>query len=192
MKYFIPFILFLLFTTSCEYATQQANNFEDPPQQELLGYEVAIEVSTDDPEDLEIFEDGVIPWISIKEPEKVWDKLEGKEEVVIKENEAILFLDYPLSKDLKLPIKADSTAGFTRGELILIISRNYKRIYAEEEASAEVKTIPLEKREGLINRNQTDGKYGIWGHDIDDLDLSGIIVHPQRKGPPVLELIIES
>ena len=147
MKYFIPFILFLLFTTSCEYATQQANNFEDPPQQELLGYEVAFEVSTDDPEDLEIFEDGVIPWISIKEPEKVWDKLEGKEEVVIKENEAILFLDYPLSKDLKLPIKADSTAGFTRGELILIISRNYKRIYTEEEASAEVKTIPLEKRE---------------------------------------------
>jgi hypothetical protein len=79
-------------------------------------------------------------------------------------------------------------------ELSLVdhITGSYNRIYLEEEESAKTKTIPVDKREGIINRNQTDGKYGIWGHDLGDLDLSSIIVHKLRNGIIKLELYIES
>ncbi|WP_300027237.1 hypothetical protein [uncultured Maribacter sp.] len=82
--------------------------------------------------------------------------------------------------------------GFTRKELAQKISIEYNRIYEEEEDSANTKTTPLEKRQGLINRNKTDGKYGIWGHDIDDLDLSAIILSKMPNGELKLELIVES
>ncbi len=38
------------------------------------------------------------------------------------------------------------------------------------------------RRRGIINRNQTNGKYGIWGHDIGDLDLSAVIVKKTGDG----------
>jgi len=46
------------------------------------------------------------------------------------------------------------------------------------------KVIPVEIRAQmgrLLNRNETDGKYGIWGHDIGDLWLEGIYYNPQTK-----------
>jgi hypothetical protein len=68
----------------------------------------------------------------------------------------------------------------------------YHEIYKEEERTANTKTIPLNKREGLVNRNKTDGKYGVWGHDISDLDLSSIEVHKNSNGHFTLVLNVES
>jgi hypothetical protein len=82
--------------------------------------------------------------------------------------------------------------GFTKKQLILEISNKYNEIYNEEEKTAKTKTIPLDKREGLINRNQTNGKYGIWGHNIGDLDLSSIEVYKTRDGRIQIILVIES
>lgn len=153
--------------------------------------EISFHVRTSDKEDLEIFEDEIIPWISIKDPEKSFENLVNKEEIVLKASKAILMIDYPLNKPVEIEIKSKGKDGFSRIELVRLISQEYNRIYDEEEASAEVKTVPLEEREGLINRNETDGKYGVWGHDIEDLDLSRIIVH-HNNGIPKLELYIES
>ena len=85
-----------------------------------------------------------------------------------------------------------SKKGFTKKQLLSEVRKNYVALYAEEEATATVKTIPLEKRTGMINRNQTNGKYGVWGHDIADLYLSGIIVYKNKEGKIFLSLDIES
>jgi hypothetical protein len=151
---------------------------------------ISIKVKTEDAEDLEVFEDGVIPWISVKNPNKNIERLIGRKDVVLKCDSAVLIIDYPLNNPAKISIKP-SSGEFTREELVKIVSKEYNRIYKEEEESAKTKTVPLEERKGLINRNQTDGKYGIWGHDIDDLDLSNIIVH-RKNGQIILELYIES
>ncbi|TWW00849.1 hypothetical protein [Chitinophaga pinensis] len=50
-----------------------------------------------------------------------------------------------------------SGKGFTRKELLQFISDKYHMIYKEEEQSAVTKTVPLNERKELINRNNTDG-----------------------------------
>jgi len=137
------------------------------------------------------FDGGIMPWISIKNPENFLEDLIGKEEIVIKENVATLIIDYPLSKPLNIEIKSKNSKGFSKQELVKIISREYKRIYKEEDNSAKNKVIPKDARKGLINRNTTNGKYGIWGHDIDDLDLSAVMIK-YKGGKVFLELIVES
>lgn len=152
--------------------------------------EISIKIKTKNAEDLEVFEDGIIPWISVKNPNKNIERLIGRKDVVLKCDSAVLIIDYPLNKPVEVIIKPASSE-FNREELVKIVSKEYNRIYKEEEESAKTKTVPLEERKGLINRNQTNGKYGIWGHDIDDLDLSKIIVH-RKNGQIILELYIES
>lgn len=154
--------------------------------------EILFQIKTNDKEDLEIFEDGILPWISIKEPESEIDNLIGSNDIVIHNEMATLVIDYPLENPVSIKIKASDPNGFTRSELALKISAEYKRLYQEEEESAEIKTIPLEERQGLINRNQTNGKYGIWGHDIDDLDLSGAVLTKAPNGEIKIELFAES
>lgn len=68
----------------------------------------------------------------------------------------------------------------------------YYKMYEEEEATATIKTIPLEKRTTMYNRNETNGKYGIWGHDIADLVLSEIHIYEDADKKLLLALIIES
>jgi hypothetical protein len=65
-------------------------------------------------------------------------------------------------------------------------------MYEEEEKTSTVKTIPPEKRTLMYNRNETDGKYGLWGHDIADMDISGFSVYRTAKGEIVLVPFIEA
>lgn len=134
--------------------------------------------------------EGIIPWISIENTQAEIGQLLNPDEIVIQENKVNLIIDYPLKKPAT--IELSNPKGFSRKNLILEISKNYHKIYAEEEATAKTKTIPSDKRTGLINRNETDGKYGIWGHDLSDLDLSGIEIHKSKDGKINLILIVES
>ena len=81
---------------------------------------------------------------------------------------------------------------FSRAEGARSIGREYRRIYVEEEATATQKTLPMEQRGGVINRNRTDGKYGIWAHDLEDLDLVSIEVHQAPEGTLHLALNVDS
>ncbi len=159
--------------------------------QQAINDQILIRVKIVDEEELEDFPEGSLPWISIKNAEGELDRLIGGDEIVLQETKALLIIDYPVAKPIEIEINASTVEGFRRAGLVRRISSEYHRIYREEESSAKTKTIPIEQREGIINRNQTDGKYGIWGHDIDDLVLSAIIVH-RSSGIPKLELIIES
>lgn len=44
----------------------------------------------------------------------------------------------------------------------------------------------------MYNRNATNGKYGIWGHDNADLGVSGITVYKTANDEFFLALSIES
>jgi hypothetical protein len=142
-------------------------------------------------EDLKTFEDGFIPWISVEDPNSELSNLIDADKIVIDHPIVTLFIDYPLNNPAIFEIKAVGE-GFSRRELILKISEKYQEIYKLEESTAKTKTIPPDQREGMINRNETDGKYGVWGHDLSDLDLSQIEVHKDKKGEITLTLVVDS
>lgn len=54
----------------------------------------------------------------------------------------------------------------------------YRQIYFEEEKSM---TTNISDRGNLINRPSSNGKYGIWGHDLGDLMLWGVEVNTETN-----------
>lgn len=136
------------------------------------------------------FPDGVIPWASLETPVTDIPNLIDKDEVIISQPLIKIIIDYPLKNQYEFTLTSDK--GFTRTQLLSEISKHYYKIFEEEEASATIKTIPPDKRTTMANRNETNGKYGIWGHDIADLVLSSISVYKTSKGEIVLSLNIES
>ncbi len=135
--------------------------------------------------------DNFILWIDIENPNKDLYRLVEPNEIVLPYSSCILIIDYPLTRSAKFELKTQSN-GFSRKQLIQEISDKYHLVYRQEDSTTLVKVIPSEKRENLINRNQTSGKYGIWGHDLADLDLSTIQVYKNEKGKIYLILEVES
>ena len=133
--------------------------------------------------------DGIIPYIRIDSPQNDLKNLVDIDEIVIRETKATVIIDYPLSVNYKFEIV--SLSGFTRAKLINIISSQYYQLYEEEERTASIKTLSMKQRK-IYNRNTTNGKFGIWGHDISDLVLDEIDVYKTSKGNIILTLQIES
>lgn len=140
--------------------------------------------------DTALFEDGIIPWVNIEKPQEEIPNLVGKDEIVIKQTDINVMIDYPLTHPYGFSLT--SKDGFSRKELLTEISKHYFNVYAEEEKTATIKTIPIDKRTKLINRNKTNGKFGIWGHDIADLILTEILVYKSEKGEFKLILMMAS
>ena len=128
--------------------------------------------------------------ISIEKAQQNLDQVISVDEVVLNDKKVQLIIDYPLKKPVSFTLENEK--GFTRRELILAIQQKYKQVYKEEEESAATKTIPMNRREGLSNRNETNGKYGIWGHDLTDLYLTDVEVYKDSKGIVSLILYIDS
>ena len=55
--------------------------------------------------------------------------------------------------------------SFTRGELVMLIDETYREVYRLEANSQSSPTPAIEERRGLQNRPESDGIFGIWGHD---------------------------
>lgn len=110
------------------------------------------------------------------------DQLSGKDEKVITSNSIDILFDYPLSKKLTITLK--STNGFTRKRLVKQICKNYHRIYKQEkkDVGGETENLPHS-----LNRDTSEGRYGIWGHHIQDLEL----VEIEKQGR-VYHLLINS
>jgi hypothetical protein len=148
---------------------------------------ISFEVST---ANKDVFEDGIIPWASIEKPEEDIPNLIDGDKIVISQTVIRVFIDYPLNNPYEFTLISEK--GFSRRQLLEEISKHYYKVFEEEEASATVKTIPIDKRTTMYNRNETNGKYGIWGHDIADLDLSQINVYRTANNEIVLSLDVES
>lgn len=120
------------------------------------GIEYVYNPKTDDTTDYEF------KYTSIAKPE--WDEI--SDEKVIDKQKIVIEYDYPLDNG---PFYAtyESDDGFSVRDIVHLISQTYHQIYEEEEETSEVK--PGIHPVFTLNRGWTDGKYGIWGHSIDDL-----------------------
>ncbi len=147
---------------------------------------VRFDVTTNNLKD---YKNGKIPWIRIDSPQIEIQNLIGKDEIVVPETSLTVIIDYPLSSNYKFDIISKS--GFTRTQLINEISKHYYQLYNEEEKTASIKTVPRKERK-IYNRNQTNGTYRIWGHDIGDLVLDEIHVYKNSSGVVFLILQCES
>jgi len=101
-------------------------------------------------------------------------------EVVLKNRDIKICFNYPFKQPFIFTFSSPNGDGFTRGQLAEIIINQYYQMYREEDETIQEKPVlSLEERKQvsfLINRNETDGKYGIWGHDMDDLSLNSMSI----------------
>lgn len=79
-----------------------------------------------------------------------------------------IIVDYPVNDDFYFDMHSpqDTLVGVTVGELIDRVIEIYDEIYTTEEATSTIEpgVVP-----GMLNRNRTNGKYGVWGHVLSDL-----------------------
>ena len=174
------FIIGVIILLIVKYGQQQAplskyEKFIAPYQPDSIGLLIStIEFEKQaNQEEKATFEDGIVPWVSINNPEL--DILVNADEIVLPFKTATIIIRYPLNNPVRFELRP-SEKGFTRKQLIQEISRKYHEIYTEEEKPG----------------NKTNGKYDIWGHDLSDLDLSTIDVHKRKDGKVFLILGIES
>ena len=87
---------------------------------------------------------------------------------------ARIYYTYPLS----CIVVAEITKEITETkDFIEAFCVGYQEIYKKEEETSTKKAMPLSEEDpdsSLINRNKTDGCYGIWGHSIEDLVLEAV------------------
>jgi hypothetical protein len=130
--------------------------------------------------------------IRVHDVRRALAQLDKPDEIVIPFEQAVLVIDYPLSTPAKIPISAPLPLGFTRAALVRTICEEYAHVYDAEEGTAATKTIPLDERGELRGRNRTDGAYGIWGHDLQDLVLTAARWTRRADGAVEIELHVES
>ncbi|MEX0598023.1 MAG: hypothetical protein WD512_16160, partial [Candidatus Paceibacterota bacterium] len=107
------------------------------------------------------------------------EKILNQSEIVIKDKKIKIEFDYPLNGTFYFDFV--SKKGYTRKQLIAAICDTYRKIYQEEYDTAENNKIVDQERTGLLNRPSTNGKYGVWGHDIGDLMIEGIYYYPRER-----------
>jgi hypothetical protein len=152
--------------------------------------EVAFQVKVP-PEEIDDHEDGFCEWVDLADPEPDIGRMSDPDELVLPGGEYLLVIDYPVANPVEIPVKPEDPRGYTRAGIVREVSRAYRRLYEEEEETSTVKVIPPEARKGTFNRNETDGKHGIWGHDLRDLAVVKVWLE-ERDGKRRLRLVIYS
>ncbi len=111
--------------------------------------------------------------------------LKDADNYIIDNQEITIMIDYPLADETYWECNSEDPKGWTPRTLLKKIMELYKQIYKEEEETMDTPIPTLDKRGGLWNRPQSTGRFGIWGHDIEDLYIEGVyydhlkhIVHP--------------
>jgi len=113
-------------------------------------------------------------------------KLKNSSELMIKNTTIKILFDYPFHSPQIIKFKSKN--GFTRRKLFNIISKKYQLIYDEEEQT-KPKNQSSGFIKGMLNRVTTTGKWGIWGHVIENLSLS---LMRRRKKEKFYRLSVES
>ena len=106
------------------------------------------------------------------------NKLDSEEIVVPRQDFAINYT-YPLSKAFKFEHHTDNLGGFTRREISVQIMERYHKIYLEETEDVGKETGNID---GILNRQTSNGRYGIWGHCIEDLYLHSLYLDESGVG----------
>ena len=133
-------------------------------------------------------EDSFDPYISMAEPEEEISKQLNPNEIVIPMQVIKVEYNYPLGNPVTFEHTSADPRGFTRAELARKISEGYQRIYREEDEAVLNAGKTVENIPGMLNRQETEGPYGIWGHGIGDLLLTTVI---QKQGN-LFEISVDS
>lgn len=111
--------------------------------------------------------------------------LKQSNDIIIKEQEVKVCINYPLTNAYTFNLKADKKEGITYKSLATAIVTHYHIVYNKENKESKKKEQSILEETGgkipMFNRCTTDGPYGIWGHIIDDLTLTGINYDPFGK-----------
>jgi len=135
--------------------------------------------------------------------------LHNKDEIVIEKKKINVEFKYPFKDDRVLELVAPNGKFFTRAQLGKAIAKQYWEIYDEEKESTEnKKTIVSKYKKGQVigelyiepetdiqhywtgtdwvvtsdgHKYITDGVWGIWGHELDDLYLTSVYTTNKEK-----------
>ena len=113
-------------------------------------------------------EDNTSPYISMSDPESSVIGQRSPDEIVIPFKTIRVLYTYPLENSVIYTFEAVNGEGFTRAELARKIASGYQRIYREED---EAVGVTGNINQFMLNRAQSHGPFGIWGHHIGDLVL---------------------
>jgi hypothetical protein len=115
--------------------------------------------------------DGCSPYVQLVDPARCLQYMRNGD-VIVAPAQIIINITYPLRNPAQ--VRVVEPAPITRRRLAELISQAYQQVYREEEAS---KSGHAKGNGMLLNRRETNGKYGIWGHDLGDLDLHTVILN---------------
>ena len=116
-----------------------------------------------------------VPSVLDFEDKETRDNLINPDEVVIKDEKITMVITYPLSVEFSVIL--EKKGGFTRLDVFKSIYEGYKRIYEEEErVVGDPGTY-----DNLYNRKRSEGKYGKWGHFLEELVIESVIYDPKEK-----------
>jgi hypothetical protein len=128
--------------------------------------------------------EGPSPYIVLDDPEDSIDHLRGAAEVAIDRPAIRVRYRYPLGTRGPSPLEqreggwifeeqAPGGARFTRADLARAVAARYAAIYAEEKATSGRAAARVSGAR-MLNRTETTGRFGIWGHDLGDLALATV------------------
>lgn len=83
--------------------------------------------------------------------------------------------DYPLSVEVGIPHRIGPKTSIIG--VLLLAQIDYKYIYASEEAAVGHPGHIT----GMLNRRESAGPYGIWGHDLSDLYFESVEIDIEKK-----------
>jgi len=126
--------------------------------------------------------------LRLHEPELALARLDEPEEIAIPFEKATLVIAYPLSTPASVEIVAPIAHGFTRAALVRAICEEYAHVYEAEAGTSAITPEVSEERK----RNRTDGAYGIWGYDLQDLVLTALRWTRRPDGKVMIDLHVES
>jgi|GEM_PF-5995397 len=99
------------------------------------------------------------------------------DEVIINQDDIKITFDYPLSHKVTKEFSDDNGGGFTRHDIWQAVHDGYQEIYDEEDAAVCDPGIVGATLSGpiCVNRAESNGPHGIWGHSMDDLYIEGVV-----------------
>jgi hypothetical protein len=117
-------------------------------------------------------------WLALRNediiPDPIMIQLKNNHQKMIVDTSESIFIsfEYPLSRGVDLEFR-NAKRPWRLEDLLDCVAEGYVKIYDEEDATRTLPAqAPLDSI--LVNRPRTDGKYGIWGHILNDLYIEGI------------------
>jgi len=92
----------------------------------------------------------------------------------------VVYVDYPLRKPAYFRVTGEESFT-TAGAVFNLLEAVYAAIYAAEERAVGAEAHRARAGGKCANRGETDGPYGIWGHDLEDLHVHSLYYSPRAE-----------